>query len=590
VKGLKMLQKNKTWDYINVLLLIVVIFLVYIRSVNHDFIYDDRLVIIRQDAPRTIGDVVQYFKERHYETIPIYRPVARSSLLIQKAIHGDTPPPFHIFNIIVMGLCAGLFYGILRQPKFNFPRLPALFSAALFGLHPVTSPCVYPATGRETILCNLFILLAVFAFLHSGKRWYITAIIAGILALLSKENALVLAGIFVLADVLKMTANPPGKSLRKWISRYSIILIIYVLYQIMRYSLFQGNEYGVSIFRHPFLTLSNPFYTIQTIIAPSKNFIYEPMTIKTWFSMPHMILTLSVVFVLVIRAIKNWRYVKMTTLFWIGWLLIINFPTANIVLQEVKFAERYLFLAIISIIAITMSLTLTFWKKSGSRRIMIISCSIVIVIFTSITLYRYKYYKNDYAFYTQWLKTSPDYFLPYNSMANLLFEMGEVEKSAENYKKVIKMNPSWPDAYLNLGIIKLQWKEYDEAGWLFSQYSKLKPNSAKAHYSMGVAFYYQGVTNMQRAETLKLQGKNNEANELYSLAGEKYNKAIQQYSMALSINPSNAEAHHNIGVIYHENGQLEKAIEHYQKALQIKPDKKSTLKNLKKINNSNNTG
>src|SRR5207247_9770230 len=148
------------------ILLAVALFLrgtaVYAPAARNAFIYDDIQVIQRQRAPRSVADFARIFAERHFYNLPYYRPITRLTLLAQKTVHGDDPAPFHLANAALMGLAAVAAYGLLRRPAFGLERPPAFLAAALFGLHPIASSCVFPFTScREHHLPYLYTPVAV---------------------------------------------------------------------------------------------------------------------------------------------------------------------------------------------------------------------------------------------------------------------------------------------------------------------------------------------------------------------------------------------------------------------------------------------
>ncbi|MBV8278300.1 MAG: tetratricopeptide repeat protein [Verrucomicrobia bacterium] len=57
-------------------------------------------------------------------------------------------------------------------------------------------------------------------------------------------------------------------------------------------------------------------------------------------------------------------------------------------------------------------------------------------------------------------------------------------------------------------------------------------------------------------------------------------EAVAQYQRALEINPNDAEAHYNLGLVLFRNGQLDKAIAQYQKGLEINPNYVQAHNNL----------
>ena len=229
------------------LILFVTVIGIYYPSIENGFLYDDYEVILSHPPIQSFEDVRQIFSERHFPTLPYYRPVVRFSLLLQRAIHGDQPQPFHAFNVFLMGIAAVLAYGLLRLPIFNLEPLPALIASFLFALHPVASSCVYPiASGRETLMPGVFILLASYCYLRSGLKWRLGAVLAFALALFSKEQAVVTVIIFVLADFFRISASPSPKNIIRRIGNYLPEVIICSVYFFIRHSLFGGERYITS--------------------------------------------------------------------------------------------------------------------------------------------------------------------------------------------------------------------------------------------------------------------------------------------------------------------------------------------------------
>lgn len=548
-------QESSGWNYWGILIIFVGVVAVYSISLNRGFTYDDTLMIVRQDAPNSIYDIVQYFTEQYYPELPYYRPITKMTFLLQKAINGDNPVPFHLVNAIIIGFATVMVYALLRLPKFGLTAAPALFAAVLFGLHPVVSECVYPAWGRDSLLSGFLIIVAVYAFMRSGKLWYMIAVVMCMLALLSKEAAVILVGIFALADILKLSEDSPGKNIGKWLTRYLPIVIMYIVYFAIRQSLFKGREFEVAIFDHPALPLLTPAYALQSILAPTRELIYEPRSWTIWLSFSRMIVTGVVISLMVVIIVKQWSSIKRLSLFWIGWFMLCLLPTANILEQETRYAERFLFPAVLAIIVLAVIASKNYSTKATLRRIGIPVGIVLIIACMIITFQRHIFYQNNLIFYGQWLKFNPNYYLPNHAMGTVLYEQGRITEAADYYRKAIQLKPDWPDAYLNLGIIYLDQQNYKEATKCMLAYVKLKPGSAKAYYSLGVALTRQ----------------------------EKYKDALVYYSQALEIDPTYAEAHHNMGVIYQLLDQYDKAVAHYRAALKINPDKENTLQNLKMI-------
>jgi len=59
-----------------------------------------------------------------------------------------------------------------------------------------------------------------------------------------------------------------------------------------------------------------------------------------------------------------------------------------------------------------------------------------------------------------------------------------------------------------------------------------------------------------------------------------YDKAIECYQKAITIDPDYADAYYNLGLAYKDKGNYDKAIECWQKAIDINPDNAVTYNNM----------
>jgi len=74
----------------------------------------------------------------------------------------------------------------------------------------------------------------------------------------------------------------------------------------------------------------------------------------------------------------------------------------------------------------------------------------------------------------------------------------------------------------------------------------------------------------------------NNLGDVYARQGD-MQRAIQEFKMAIEINPNYADAYHNLANTYQQMGQLDLAVENYQKALSINPNLWQSYQNLAAI-------
>jgi len=77
-------------------------------------------------------------------------------------------------------------------------------------------------------------------------------------------------------------------------------------------------------------------------------------------------------------------------------------------------------------------------------------------------------------------------------MANVLKERGNMEESLKHFQNTLLINPSFPDANNNIGIIlETNFNKYDEAIYHYEQELKINDNPG-THFNLGIALAKKG--------------------------------------------------------------------------------------------------
>ena len=105
---------------------------------------------------------------------------------------------------------------------------------------------------------------------------------------------------------------------------------------------------------------------------------------------------------------------------------------------------------------------------------------------------------------------------------------------------------------LMIALQHCQAGRFQAAEQIYRLILQVKPDFAKAHSNMGVAFQGQG----------------------------RLDEAIDCYRRALELKPDYADAHSNLGVLRGARGKLDEAVHCYRRALELKPDYAEAHNNL----------
>ena len=568
--------------------LVLLALAVYGHSVRFGFIYDDYELVLQQPRPRSAAEFLDVFTVRHWQTLPYYRPVPRMTMVVQKAFHGDRAAPFHLFNALLMGGAGVGAYVLFRGPTVGLRPRAALVASALVVAHPIASCTVYPiCSGRETLLPAIWTLAAVSCYLRPGRRWYALALLLMTLALLSKEQAVVVPLLFVLADLLGFSAWQPDRQMHRWLARYGPMLGILAAYFLARWMLFGGgDEHRLALLDHPAGPLLSLAYAAQTIAAPFRQLVYEP-SVDVWISEWRLLWAVGLVLMIGWMARSRWPELRARVLFWLGWLLLTLLPTANLLEQEAPFAERYLFLALVG----AVGLAATVGESACARHPCWLAAAALVLLAGSaaVSLERGQCYRDNIAFHRQWVRTSPMSDQAHRTMGWVYLDAGRLEEAAFHLERSLELNPLGAGTYTNLGTLALRQGDTGAARKWYEAALRIDSRSAEAHSNLGMLQAQEG--DLPRAAEHFRQALR--ANPYYAEAANglgivlarqgQLDAAAEWFQRALYLQPHNAEAHNNLGNVLARQGKWAQAAAHYRAALQRKPDYSAAEQSLRRV-------
>jgi tetratricopeptide (TPR) repeat protein len=559
------------------LALLVLVVALYLPSAGFDFIYDDATLIENEPAPRSPADVARVFGERHWHNLPYYRPVARVSMVVQKALHGNRPAPFHLFNVATIGLAALLVHALLTAPPLRIGRGPAWIGAALFALHPIASVTVYPiCSGRESLLPVLFSVAALAAWLRPGRGWTLAAQAAFAAALFSKESAIVVPALFVLADTLGLSGDPPGRDPGRWTRRYLPAGGILLGYMVTRWWIFAGTgEHHLALFERPLGPLLTLLYTAQTTLAPFVELVYEP-PVDVWLSPARQIVAWVLIGLAVFACRRHGTGLRPQITLWLGWIVLAMIPTGNVLVQEARFAERYGLPALVGCVGI-VALLLSVVAKRASR-VVAGAVFAVLVLLAAISVHRGGYFRDDAAFHGQWLHTDPASPNAHNGLGVALAQEGRFVEAAERHAEAVRLKDDHEFAWNNWGLALERTGDLPGAVERYERALSIDPDYAEAHYNLANLWVrlerpVEAEKHYTRALELRpdyVKAHNNYAALLLRL--DRTAEAMSRLAQVMRLDADHARSRVNYGILLVRQGRVEQAIPYYREALRIDPD------------------
>lgn len=182
---------------------------VYANSLGHDFVLDDRWIVVRNPLVQSLEQLPRLLRSNYYAPnfeVGLYRPVATVSYALNHALSGLEPWSYHAVNVLLHGAVSVLVYAL--AVALGASRLAAAFAGAFFAVHAVHAEAVANVAGRPELLAALFFLLALVGHVRRERAPpdapipYAAILVAYGLALGSKENAITWLGVVLLHDVM----------------------------------------------------------------------------------------------------------------------------------------------------------------------------------------------------------------------------------------------------------------------------------------------------------------------------------------------------------------------------------------------------
>jgi len=412
---------------------------VYLPSCRYGFLYDEEVILLRTVPPRSIGELLERSWTPHFPGLEYFRPVPHATYLAQYARSQNEPGAFHLFNALLMGVTALIGFALLRLPCFRIDVIPAALAAGLFAVHPASSSSVIPIVGRETLIAACLSLASVYGFLRGGRKWYVISMALLALALLSKEQAVCIPIIFVLADVLGLSQDAPRRNFGSWLKRYVAPASLLTAYLVVRWSVFSGSEFRLQLIENPWGPVQSLGHMVQTICTPFLDLAYEP-AVSVWLSFPRLAVAIPMLSAIIVAAAAR-SPLRKSVIFWCGWGLVSIAPTANVVEQQAPFSERYVLLALFAALAVLASVV-SAAQRATARRWSTALGIVVIAIAAAATIHRGACFESELTFARQWAKTSPQSGEAQSSLGVELHHAGLTAEAANCFRIGMNCEPA----------------------------------------------------------------------------------------------------------------------------------------------------
>ena len=564
---------------------------VYANALFNAFVWDDRYIITENTLAKSWRNIPTFFTTHLFEGSKqpsnSYRPLQKLSNLLDYSIWRLNPFGYHLTNIILHALNAVLIY-ILVNLLFKKKEI-SLIVSALFAIHPIHTQAVTYISGRADLLAGFFIFLSLIFFVKhrnnnvETKKYYWGAVACFMLALLSRESAVILPFILILYDI---TFPSKLKKLKVRLVDYLPFFLLLVLYGLMRMTVldFSFNVGSWASQTNPYLriiTFGRVVFTyIRLLLLPlGLHMEYMPNWATTFFN-PQILICNTLLLIIFASVIASYKYSR-TLFFGSAWFFLTLIPFSNILPLNAVMAEHWLYIPSVGffvVFALVVNKSAYFIKNPHVKNNFLIFVLIPIFAFYSVlTIMRNRDWKDELTLYQNVLKYSPSSARVHNNLGNIYVNIKEYENAIKEFEEAIRLKAKYFEVYNNLGIVYQLQKQYEEAIRKYEKAIEINPNYAEAYNNLAGVYalleeYEKAISLCEKAlslgrDTPEIQ---NNLGAIYALQG-KYEEAIIHYIKTIEMNPDHFDAYKNLGIIYNAQEKYSRAVKALTKAAKLNP-------------------
>jgi Tfp pilus assembly protein PilF len=489
---------------------------VFSSSFCHPFHFDDVLIVNDSNVTNP-SQWAHFLNPLHLRQLTFF------TFYLNNLAGGMHPAGYHVVNVAIHIANAVLLFFLLSR---FVDKWIATTAAALFLLHPIQTAAVLYVYERSTLLACFFSLLALIAL---ADRRTALAIVLFVFAFEAKESAI--------AVPLAVTVLYKGRGL--WKTRLTLLIaaVVPAIAAIGILAYWHEQTVGinaagqVSPFRY-LLTETRVAYTYLRLL-----FLPYSQSLEYDFHNTGGVLTASgILLILVVGYFlyRNPRY-RIPGVCILAFFVLLS-PTSSIVPSVDAAFEHRLYLPMLAFALFAACLLARVPKRTALA-------GAIIAVLTIATVRRESVWATDIRLWGDTVQKTP-------AKARVWFNLGgaylntDSDKARAAFLHAIELQPHFPEAWYDLGVIEQQKKRFD---------------AALADYQIAVdqqPDYWPAWNNM--------------ANTLFALGQQE--RALTYLRQTLDLNPNYWPAQYNFAIVYFTRGRYVDAIRKLRIVLDWQPD------------------
>ncbi|HUB78487.1 MAG TPA: tetratricopeptide repeat protein [Bryobacteraceae bacterium] len=481
-------------------------------------------------------------------------PITRLSHSLDVLLFGMDAGWHHLTSVAIHAVAAVLLFLFLLAATGT--RGPSAFVAFVFALHPLHVESVAWVAERKDVLCAFFWFLALWAYVRR-KPWLVLA--AFLLGLMSKPMIVTLPFVLLLLDFWPLKR---GLRVREKLPLFALAAAGAAVTYFVQHAAGAVKPVGAPAITNALL--SYVWYIGKTLWPAGLACFYPyPAGIPLWQAILAAAV-LAAVTAAVLRAFPTRPYLA------VGWFWFLGTLVPVIGLVQVgaqAHADRYMYVPMVGLAVMAAWGTCDLMRSRP--RILAPLAAAVCLACAVASWVQTGYWQNSGALFSHALEvTDGNYIAEHNLGSYLMDQHGQLESAVAHLRRAVELRPDSGPVHSDLGsALAKSPGGLAEAIAELQTAVRLLPDSPIPRENLAHALVDAAQQHYQSGMSLAHAGRATEA--------------TAEFSEALRLDPSLAEAHNNLGVVLSQiPGRGSEAIAHFREALRLRPDYEDARYNL----------
>ena len=466
------------------LLLTIVVFSSYGKSIFFDFTYrdDNVLILEKSDFLSDIKNIPQLFTTSCFYSndFQYYRPVLNLFLLIETTIFGVNNKIYHLTNIILFIFALYLMYVFLLKLNLNKTILKLLI--ILFSVHPILTSSVVWIPARNDTLLAIFVFLSFIFFLkyleNNSIKNLILYVLFWTISLFTKETAILLLLLYPLF-IYCFNYKLKKKEIIKNGFIFVFILIIYFYLRNISVSTNNSVQYLTDLILFFKVLFAGTSVYLYELFIPNN---FPIMLYEIKLNIFHISSLVFSIIVIIVCLYKN-LITKKILFFSFCWFFFFLLPTFLLLNDYIFFNHRIIISLFAFIFVLTTCIEFAIKKYPVSKKYMLILFSLLFVINSYCSFVQQNKYKNKYEYWVNTYFDAPTYHGACYWISHLYTESGNFKKAKEF---LINANSLKPVYYSDLALIYYKEGDLGKAEEFYNKSIELGINKAQCYRNLSV--------------------------------------------------------------------------------------------------------